>query len=91
MEPELPISSQAEDVSHVKDEEYDRIFSRLAELEKEEEEAEHANQEEIGSDDSDVSPGHVILEEEMKSLEVSCMLLNLNRKFDSWNTQFMLL
>ncbi|XP_010323742.1 uncharacterized protein [Solanum lycopersicum] len=70
VEPELPISSQAEDVSHVKDEEYDRIFSRLAELEKEEEEAEHANQEEIGSDDSDVSPGHVILEEEMKSLEL---------------------
>ncbi|XP_015082642.1 RNA polymerase II subunit 5-mediating protein homolog isoform X2 [Solanum pennellii] len=70
VEPKLPISSQAEDVSHVKDEEYDRIFSRLAELEKEEEEAEHANQEEIGSDDSDVSPGHVILEEEMKSLEL---------------------
>ncbi|TMW93422.1 hypothetical protein EJD97_011721 [Solanum chilense] len=70
VEPELPISSQAEDVSHIKDEEYDRIFSRLAELEKEEEEAEHANQEEIGSDDSDVSPGHVILEEEMKSLEL---------------------
>ncbi|KAK4714371.1 hypothetical protein R3W88_020278 [Solanum pinnatisectum] len=70
VKPELPISSQAEDASHVKDEEYDRILSRLAELEKEEEEAENANQEELGSDDSDVSPGHVILEEEMKSLEL---------------------
>ncbi|XP_049353105.1 uncharacterized protein LOC125817600 [Solanum verrucosum] len=70
VETELPISSQAEDVSHVKDEEYDRILSRLAELEKEEEEAENVNQEELGSDDSDVSPGHVILEEEMKSLEL---------------------
>lgn len=82
MKSELPSSSQAEDVPQVNDEEYDRILSRLAELEKEEE-AENANQEEeeLGGAGSDVSPGLVMLEEEMKSLKVCCMLLNLNRKF----------
>lgn len=89
MKPELPSSSQAEDVPHVKDEEYDRILSRLAELEKEEEEAENANREELGGAGSDVSPDLVLLEEEMKSVEVSCMLLNLNRKFDFWNAQIL--
>lgn len=85
MKPELTISSEAENVPSVKDEEYDRILSRLAELEKEEEEAENANQEELGEAGSDISLDDVILEEEMKSSEVSCMLLNLNRKFDFWN------
>lgn len=70
VKPELPISSEAEDVSRVEDEEYGRILSRLAELEKEEEEAENANREELGRAGSDVSPGHVISKEEMKSSEV---------------------
>ncbi|XP_055822823.1 uncharacterized protein LOC129891471 [Solanum dulcamara] len=70
VKPELPSSSQAEDVPHVKDEEYDRILSRLAELEKEEEEAENANREELGGAGSDVGPDLVLLEEEMKSLEL---------------------
>ncbi|MCD7466847.1 hypothetical protein HAX54_003890, partial [Datura stramonium] len=70
VKPELPIPSEAEDVPRVEDEEYDRILSRLAELEKEEEEAENANREELGGAGSDVSPGHVILEEETKSSEV---------------------
>lgn len=71
MKSELPSSSQAEDVPQVNDEEYDRILSRLAELEKEEE-AENANQEEeeLGGAGSDVSPGLVMLEEEMKSLKL---------------------
>ncbi|KAL3332983.1 hypothetical protein AABB24_033175 [Solanum stoloniferum] len=92
VKPELPISSQAEDVSHVKDEEFDRILSRLAELEKEEEEAENANQEELGSDDSDVSPGHVILEEEMKSLELkergeSSRFQSIEKFPDHWHVE----
>ncbi|XP_049415276.1 uncharacterized protein LOC125878020 isoform X2 [Solanum stenotomum] len=92
VEPELPSSSQAKGVSHVKDKEYDRIFSRLAELEKEEEEAENANQEELGSDDSDVSPGHVILEEEMKSLELkergeSSRFQSLEKFPDHWHVE----
>lgn len=92
VETEFPISSQAEDVSHVKDEEYDRILSRLAELEKEEEEAENANQEELGSDDSDVSPGHVILEEEMKSLELkergeSSRFQSIEKFPDHWHVE----
>ncbi|XP_059283341.1 uncharacterized protein LOC132036945 isoform X2 [Lycium ferocissimum] len=74
---ELPIFSEAEDVSRVEDDEYARILSRMAELEKEEEEeegeeeeAENANREELGRAGSDVSSGHVILEEEMKCSEL---------------------
>ncbi|XP_059283344.1 uncharacterized protein LOC132036945 isoform X5 [Lycium ferocissimum] len=59
------------------DDEYARILSRMAELEKEEEEeegeeeeAENANREELGRAGSDVSSGHVILEEEMKCSEL---------------------
>ncbi|PHT43494.1 hypothetical protein CQW23_17519 [Capsicum baccatum] len=70
VKPELTISSEAENVPSVKDEEYDRILSRLAELEKEEEEAENANQEELGEAGSDISLDDVILEEEMKSSEL---------------------
>lgn len=69
--PELPISSEAEAAPGDEDEEYDRILSRLAQLEKEEEEAENSNREELGRARSDVSQGHVILEEEMKSLELN--------------------
>ncbi|XP_060190149.1 uncharacterized protein LOC132619217 isoform X2 [Lycium barbarum] len=72
-------STIAEDVSRVEDDEYARILSRMAELEKEEEEeeggeeeeeAENANREELGRAGSDVSSGHVILEEEMKCSEL---------------------
>ncbi|KAK4368951.1 hypothetical protein RND71_012743 [Anisodus tanguticus] len=70
VKPELPISSEAEDVPRVEDDEYARILSRMAELEKEEEEAEIANREELGGAGSDVSSGHVILEGEMKSSEL---------------------
>ncbi|KAJ8568047.1 hypothetical protein K7X08_020769 [Anisodus acutangulus] len=62
-------STIAEDVPRVEDDEYARILSRMAELEKEEE-AEIANREELGGAGSDVSSGHVILEGEMKSSEL---------------------
>ncbi|KAF3643492.1 putative DSC E3 ubiquitin ligase complex subunit 1-like isoform X1 [Capsicum annuum] len=79
VKPELTISSEAENVPSVKDEEYDRILSRLAELEKEEEEAENANQEELGEAGSDISLDDVILEEEMKidaKLHLTCGLVH---------------
>ncbi|XP_016488460.1 uncharacterized protein LOC107808448 isoform X2 [Nicotiana tabacum] len=83
LKPELPISSEGDDAElAVENEEYARILSRIAELEKEEEEAENPelekeeeeaeidnkfNEEELGKSGLDVSTGQYIRDQEINN------------------------